>query len=249
MQKRFFITEIINKMKTILLLIVLLPVILFSQETNIVPLLREIESGNSSQAKKGLAELLVTKSGDPSVIFLDAVLSENASEALNKYLIINQKYPKSKYADAALYRIFMYYFSAGSYSRANEYLAELKRNYPESQYITMADRNIPEEELLSDQLVVSNTTEKISETPADIPFKFTIQAGAFLNYSNAASLKSRFENSGLPSSIFTKEVGGSILNVVTAGKFTAEADAVKTLAEIEKQFNLKGRVIQIEEAK
>ena len=57
-----------------------------------------------------------------------------------KHLI--DKFPKSTYADAALYRIYSYYFALGLYNTADKNLNKLKKDYPESPYIKMAAANI-----------------------------------------------------------------------------------------------------------
>ncbi len=79
---------------------------------------------------------------DPSVMFLDAVLKENGQEAVVIYQDIVDNHPKSKYADAALYRIFSYYYALGLYETAQEKLKQLKESYPTSPYIKVADQNL-----------------------------------------------------------------------------------------------------------
>ena len=114
----------------------------YPQEVDIVPYLKAIENGNIGQAKDALVDLKEKKSDDPSVMFLDAVLKENGQEAVVIYQNIVDNYPKSKYADAALYRIFSYYYALGLYDTAREKLKLLKEAYPESPYINIADQNL-----------------------------------------------------------------------------------------------------------
>jgi outer membrane protein assembly factor BamD (BamD/ComL family) len=82
------------------------------------------------------------ESSDPSVMFLDAVLKENGQEAVAIYQDIVDNHPESKYADAALYRIFSYYYALGLYETAQEKLKQLKESYPTSPYIIVADQNL-----------------------------------------------------------------------------------------------------------
>ena len=88
----------------ILLFVFCSPVKLFSQEVDIVPYLKAIENGNIAEAKEALVELKTEYPDDPSVTFLDGVLKENGQEAIVIYQDIVDNYPKSKYADAALYQ-------------------------------------------------------------------------------------------------------------------------------------------------
>lgn len=208
-----------------------------AQEFDIVPYLVKIEQGNSAEAISVLPKLKTEHPNDPSVMFLDAVLTTNGDEALNKYLMISQNYPNSKFADAALYRVFSYYYSMGYYTRAEEYLSKLKAQYPSSPYIKAADRNIPDVEEVPTQPVATNQNTTIEK------FNFTIQAGAFLNTQNAMNLKRKFGQDGYFTDIKTKEVGGSILNVVTLGRFATEEEAAPTLNYLKNKHNLNGRVV------
>jgi len=96
---------------------------LYSQEVDIVPYLKAIENGNIGQAKEALVDLQEKNAADPSVMFLDAVLKENGQEAVAIYQDIVYNHPKSKYADAALYRIFSYYYALGLYETAQDNLS------------------------------------------------------------------------------------------------------------------------------
>jgi len=127
-------------------LFIIINISILAQEADITPALRQIDSGDITSANNFLRELKSKKTNDPSTIFLDAVLTNNGEEALKKYSIVYEKYPKSKYADASLYRIFSYYYSLGYYNRAETYLSKLKNEYPNSPYIKSADRKIPDVE-------------------------------------------------------------------------------------------------------
>lgn len=221
-------------MRTILLFI-LISITISAQEVDITSALRQIDSGQILSANNILKELKSKSPNDPSVLFLEAVLTTNGEEALKKYSIIYEKYPKSKYSDAALYRIFAYYYSLGYYNKAETYLAKLKSEYPNSPYIKSADRKIPNTED-----VVHITSERKSEP---INYKFTIQAGAFLNPDNAKKLQQQIQADGYFADITTKEIGGSILNVVNVGKFQKEEETKPVLEYLSKKFNINGRVI------
>ena len=98
----------------ILFFVLLLCPLLFPQEVDIIPYLREIESGKKDNAKNHLAQLEAKSPNDPSVKFLKGVLTENAQDAIEIYIDIVKNYPRSKYADAALYRLYSYYCHSGA---------------------------------------------------------------------------------------------------------------------------------------
>ena len=235
--------------------------ILSAQEVNIDPFLRQIEAGNIFVAKKNLNELKIKYPDNPEVKYLDAVLTEDGSEAVVKFDEFYKAHNGNKFADDALYRIYSYYYSLGVYNKANLYFNILKNSYPSSPYLN--EKNVAlSGEISGDESQVDlnkqesatkiereiENAETVSENmieAAPAQSKYTVQAGAFMNVKNAVSLKDNLTSDGYDSSIQTKEVGGSILNVVTAGKFTDEQSALSLLDHLSKKYKLKGRVVSL----
>ena len=214
---------------------------LYSQEADIVPYLKAIENGNIAEAKEALMDLKEKSANDPSVMFLDAVLKENGQEAIVIYQDIVDNHSKSKYADAALYRIFSYYFALGLYETAQEKLKKLKNSYQASPYIVVADQNLSTLEKTNIQKTDSNageTKQKVEEN-----YNYTIQAGAFTNLENAHNLKSEFEAAGIYSSLGQKVVGGTTFHIVYAGKFEKREDAESFLQVINSKYNINGNIV------
>lgn len=227
------------KIKLLILAVIIL-LSVSAQEANIVEYLKAIEDGEVNTAITGLTELKKTNPNDPSVIFLDAVLTEDGESALTKYQTIYEQYPQSNYADAALYRVFSYYYSLGVYNRAESLLTKLKTEYPNSPYIRAADRTIPDELTTAAETTPSPTPQP---TVTNEKYNFTIQAGAFLNIENAKSLLNEIKKDGYPVELGTKSVGGSLLNVVTFGHLQTESEAEQLLSYLKNKFDLNGRVI------
>lgn len=219
-----------------LLLIFSIP--LFSQEADIIPYLKQIEQGKSEEVKTQLTDLKKDYPNSSNVLFLEGVLTENAQDAVVIYENIVDKYPKSSFADAALYRIYSYYFALGLYNTADKYFTKLKNEYPESPYIKMASTNKVDEE----------TTQPVqsSDSPSEQDYKYTVQAGAFTNSANASKLNEEFIAAGMKSSIKEKNVGGTIFNVVYVGEFANKDNAESFLQIVNSQFNITGRVVEIE---
>lgn len=215
-----------------------------AQEVDIVPYLKMIESGNVGEVKEDLVDLKEEHPNDPSVMFLDGVLTENGQQAVVIYQNIVDNYPESKYADAALYRIFSYYYALGLYETAKDNLKLLINQYPESPYIKIAEQSVlPGGESIS---VTEETIEEQSgQTLPEQEYKFTIQAGAFTNFENAAALKNNLEKSGILSRIGEKSVGGTTFHIVYAGQFATYEDAEGFLQVINTKFDLTGRVVPI----
>ncbi len=218
---------------------------LVAQEVDIVTALQQIENGNIKSAETILRGLKTKNANDPSVIFLDAVLTKDGDEALKKYSTVLEKYPDSKYTDAVIYRIFSYYYSLGYYRKAETYLSRLKKDFPESPYIKTADRKIPDiEEQPAEPVAIPTKPNPVEKTETKT-YNFTIQAGAFLNVDNAKRLCDQLNKENYFTEINTKDIGGSILNVVNVGRFTTEDESKSVLVLLEKKFNLKGRTVPI----
>ncbi len=106
-----------KKLLPILLLVILIfqTSKLFAQEADITPYLKEIENGGINSVIAALPKLNKDYPKSSSILFLDAVVTNDGQSAVDKYSYMVKKYPKSKYADAALYRIYSYYYAAGLY--------------------------------------------------------------------------------------------------------------------------------------
>jgi cell division protein FtsN len=111
---------------------------------------------------------------------------------------------------------------------AATWLSKLKKDYPSSPYIKIAEKNIPP----------LPTNQKIK-------YRFTIQAGAFSNKDNANAMKKQFIDAGFSSEIKEKTVAGTIFQVVYVGKFATEEEAKNFLKQINSEYSLDGRVISI----
>lgn len=213
--------------------------LLYPQEKNIVPYLKSIESGQKDSVQKILPELKKSNPNDPSVLYLEALLIENGQDAVPVFNRILNDYPNSKYADASIYRLYSYYYSLGLYNSAASFLNKLKKEYPASPYIKIAEREIPSGNEIS-------TTTQTSAPKDSINYKFTIQAGAFSNDSNSNMLKKNFEDSGYYSFTKKKSVAGSDFSVVFVGEFKNRDDAESFLHVVNKQFKLNGRIVPID---
>jgi len=232
----------------LILIILATPLFLYSQEVDIVQYLKQIERGRVDEVKSELTNLKIEYPESPSIMFLDGVLTENGQTAVVIYQKIVDTYPNSKYADAALYRIYSYYYALGLYESADKKLNQLIINYPKSPYIRVANQNKlpinPDIEKEDDKVTRINSNQTKVEKPG-LDYKFTIQAGAFSNIENAKSLQDKFEKSGIFSEIKEKQVAGSVFHIVYVGKFVTDNDAESFLKTINKKFDLNGRVITI----
>ncbi len=226
--------------KILLLSFIMMPAFIIAQEVDIIPYLKQIEQGKSEEVKTKLTELKKDYPNSANLMFLEGVLTENAQDAVAIYQEIVDKFPKSSFADAALYRIYSYYFALGLYNTADKYFTKLKKDYPDSPYIKMAAMNKPEDENIQSQPMQS------SDNADEENYKYTVQAGAFTNSDNASRLNEEFIAAGMKSFVKQKNVGGTVFSIVYVGKFVSRENADSFLQIVDKQFNISGRVVEIE---
>jgi cell division septation protein DedD len=237
-----------------LILLITFPVeyIWAQEEIDIVPTLQKIESGYFESAEALLKEYKTQNPKDPSVMFLDAVLTKDGANAVEKYSQFVDKFPHHQYTDASLQRLFSYYYSIGHYKKASGYLDRLKKDFPDSPYLKTIDAAIPS----SDSPEISSADSSSSIKPDTIKgvqgkilekkkYNFTIQAGAFMNAENAKNLCESLVKEKYFTEIYTREIGGSILNIVNVGKFETEKEAAPVLTKLETKYNLKARIVKL----
>ncbi len=217
-----------------------------AQEVNIIPYLKSIEKGEAHSVSSQIPELKKEHPNDPSILFLDAILTADGRKAVGKYLTIVNNFPKSNYADAALYRIYSYYFSLGKFRSAKDYLSLLAKNYPESPYLSLANKNIPDKDEVIQDLKSQTLAPKKSNTEiqtAEPNSRYYIQAAAFTLLENAHNLKNKLDTGGYNSIIKNKEIGGTTFHVIYVEGFTSKAEADKVLQLLDSKFNLSGKVL------
>ena len=228
--------------------VLFIPSLILAQDIDIVPYLKQIESGELTAVKEKLPELKIKHPGSPSIMFLDGVLTEDGQQAVAIYQQIIEKYPASKYADASVYRVFSYFYALGLYEAAEKMRSKINTEYPDSPYRKLAEANqipkfdTPQQPQQESGQVVTPPVEQ--QKPATVN-RYTIQAGAFSNFENASNLKNDFVKAGYISEMNEKNVGGTIFQVVYVGKFASRNDAEDFLHIINSKFNLVGRVVDI----
>ncbi len=223
----------ISRLKKILFVIVLFTIPLLA--SNLTNALRYVDNGDIVKAKQILAEMMKKSPNSPDALLLDAILTTDASKALEKFRYIYDNYPKFKYADLCLFRIYSYNYAIGNYKTAERYIARLRGEFPDSPYAN-AVGELPK---VHKTLLAKKFLRKTGE--------FTIQVGAFSDFSNAKNLANKLKQNGFDSHINKKIVKGSIFNVVTVGFFNNKKEAVSTMQKLKKEFSLSSQIFKIPE--
>lgn len=208
-----------------------------SNEPDVQRRLEMIERGQIDAVKAELPTLITNYQNHPGVLYLQSVLTSDGSDATKTYQSIVDNFPKSEWADDALYKLYQYYYSIGLYKTADQKLEQLRQDYPFSAYAV--DNSI-------------KTTKRTQELPVTIAkpgtiakfaTSFTVQVGAFSTMQNAEELRSKFEREGYVSNIFTIVNNAQKLYKVWVGEFQTYDEAKQFTAEIKKNFNLGSIVV------
>ena len=200
---------------------------------NLTDALRNIDNGNVDKAKRILAEMMKKSPNSSEALLLDAILTSDASKALEKFNYIYSNNPTFKYADLCLFRIYSYNYAIGNYKTAERYLARLRNEFPDSPYAA-AEGELPK---ITDKIIAGKSSKS--------DMNYTVQVGAFSNYSNSKNLSDKLKHNGFDSRINKKIVKGVIYNVVTVGFFSTKEDAAKTAEKLKRLFSLSPKVSKI----
>lgn len=232
--------------KTTVLLVCLISFISVAQEVDIKNPLKNAEEGKIELAQSELRELKGKFPNDPSVIYLDGVLTSDAKDAVVKYQSVADNHSDCKYADAANYQLYSYYYAVGNYTLAKKYHEKLKANYPKSIYVKKIENKASD--IKTSDLTYAkpfDSVERKDKLSPEDQFEFTVQAGAFLVQDNANKLVKALREKGFKAEIKEKKVAGSNFFVVSTGRFKSNTDAENFLTDLKKKLNIEGRVVNL----
>lgn len=222
-----------------------LSIAVMAQEKDISSYLKAIDEGRAAEVKKQIPALLKKNPNDASLLYLDAAVTPDGERAADKYTSLLQRYPKCKYADAAMYRLYGYYCARGMDKKANQIMAEIKQKFPKSKYLKQTDSDAPA--VVKSEAPITKTPEKQKPATSVTPgkSKFTIQIGAFLSEANAKSLRDRVAKDKIVVNVKAKDIGGSMFYIVYAGGYSDEKTAQKAIPTFNSTYSVKGRVVPV----
>lgn len=221
----------------------------------IVSSIKMLEEGKADQVKAELPSLMSKYQNHPGIMYLQGRLALNGAEAAKYYQSVVDNFPKSEWADDALYRVYLYYASLGLARTAELKLQQLRKDYPHSPYLREKPPVVqtPEEKeptvIIPPPVVPPESTEtskKDGETKASSTMEsglYAIQVGAFSSLDNATKLKSFFEELSYPVEVQNKVRGGQSLYLVWVGHFSTADEAKRFAAEVKSKHKIESIVI------
>ncbi len=226
----------------------------FSQSVDeqVLKFIKLIEQGETDRVLTESASLITSSINHPGVLYLQGRLSEDGTEAVKLYQTILDNFPKSDWADDALYNTYQYYYAVGLYRTAELKLAQLQKYYPDSPYLSgKSPAGISQPAKVAtptppaQPAPIPAPTEP-KQTPAEIILggTYTIQVGAFSTLENAEKQKSFFDNLGYDVEVANRVRAGKKLFLVWVGSFQTAEDAVKLAYDIKQKYKIEAITVQ-----
>ncbi len=179
--------------------------------------------------KEAIAKLKGEEKETAAVLYLRALIENDADKALVIYNKIIESNSESITAERSLWRVAQYYYIKGLYMQSSDVLKQIIDNYPGTLYARKA-----KEEL---DIINEVFGEKVKQTikPYKEEGKFVVQLGAFGNKQNAQKLIKLLNERGYSNvRINTQVITGKRLHLVWLGNFDNEISA-KNYGELIKQ--------------
>ncbi len=227
----------------------------------------QVTAGNMEDARRELPALQEKYPDDPGVLYLQALLTTDGSSAVRLYQSLVDNHPKSEWADAALYKVYQFYYSLGLYKTADLKMAQLQREYPDSKYLkgqsgivevppptanrdtaapvvtaATAPVNTPpvnEHVAVPPVKPVSTPPAAKETTPRTSPSTgYALQLGAFASETNADRLRRAVEALGYRVEIVPRPHADKIIYHVWVGNYQTEAEARAAAAELRTRHSM-----------
>ena len=143
-----------------------------AEDPDIDRFLARVEKGEAEEVRMELQSLLSRYPNNPGVLYLQGVLTTDGTEAVRIYQSIVDNFPKSAWADDALYKVYQFYYAIGLYRTAEIKLNQLRTDYPRSKYLAVSSsadtRSLPEEKAISGMPdVAGDTTGQAAAATSD----------------------------------------------------------------------------------
>jgi cell division protein FtsN len=217
-----------------------------------------VNAGQIDDVRKEIPSLQEKYPNNPGVLYVQALVAREGAEAARIYQSIVDNFPKSKYADAALFRVYQFYYALGLYRTAELKMNQLKQDYPNSRYLkpdTKETSELAEEverpPLPSTRDTSVKITPAVTEKPAVAPpaptsvtpSSFALQVGAYGTQVNAEKQRKFFAERGYTVELITKVRDTKTLIVVLLGSFATYDEAKVKGEELKKKFKVNPMVV------
>ena len=208
-----------------------------------------IQRGQADQVKVELPNLVARHQRHPGVIYLQGMLTSDGAEAAKVFQNVVDNFPESEWADDALYKVYQFYYSLGLYKTAEGKLAELRRKYPQSEYVTGKKPPTVAATPSPQPAVKATPPDRQPPKPAVRPktvrtgSAYSVQIGAFRKMENASALRSFFQREGYDVEVRNKVRNGQSLHAVWIGSFGSLEEARTFSQNLQARYKIDSFVV------
>lgn len=229
----------------------------FGQDADVQKYVAMVNEGRVEEVRQAVPSLLERFPNNPGVLYVQALVTKEGAEAARIYQSIVDNFPRTAYADAALYRVYQFYYSLGLYRTAELKLAQLKRDYPASRYLRQSGK---ETAALAEEIDTARANPPVSvpppsppaesdpparppETTPVTPTAFALQVGAYGALENAEKQKKFFLDRGFGVELITKVRDTKTFHVVLVGRYASADEARAAGTEMKKKHGVDFMVV------
>ncbi len=212
-----------------------------------------INNGQGEEVRNEIPSLLAKYPNNPGVLYLQALVTSDGGEAVRIYQSIVDNFPKSEWADDALYKVYQFYYALGLYRTAELKMNQLRKEYPSSKHLQTAAAEPETKGMAEEHQPVPVAARPVQDTVAQPvpvheattppPLRFALQVGAFTTQVNAEKQKQFFEQAGYPVEVLNKVKDNRALWLVWVGTYQTYDEAKAGGTEIKKKYNVASIVI------
>jgi cell division septation protein DedD len=226
-----------------------------------------VQRGETEQVRAEMPSLLSRYPNHPGVLYLQGVVTSDGAQAARMYQSVVDNFPSSPWAADALYRVYQYYYALGLYRTAELKMAQLRKDYPNSEYVRagaeVETAKLPEEKEETPSSVLESTgvwapapgREDVKDLSAvtaadsgrarrgEVQTRFSLQVGAYGSQENAHKQQLFFEHLGYPVGVQTKVKDSRSIYTVLVGVFETYDEAKARSVEITKRYNIDSFVV------
>ena len=201
-------------------------------EADVARCLGLIKSGQADAARAEVPALLTKYPNNPGVIYVQGLTTQDGAQAVRIYQSVVDNFPKSEWADDALFKVYQFYHSLGLYRTAEMKMEQLRKDYPNSPFLRSGAATL---NLQDEQPAAPKAADTLGLPKHEI---YTLQVGAYTTAANAQRQKSMFEDLAYPVEVITKVKEGRSLFLVQVGSFETVEEARAAVADIKRQRNI-----------
>jgi cell division septation protein DedD len=223
-------------------------------EPDIDHLINLVNGGKAEQVRADIPSLLSRHPNNPGVLYVQGLVTEEGTEAVRIYQSIVDNFPKSEWADDALYKVYQFYYSLGLYRTAELKLSQLRTEYPDSPYLSAAGsketEGLPEEKDVPGSEATASPVDSAAPPVIVVPGsavappeEYVLQVGAFTVRANAERQKQFFEELGYPVDVISKVKDTHSLFIVLVGRYGSYDEAKAKGADVKRDHGIESIVI------